>query len=176
MFIPSSWNKCTAKCWILAVCDRKSPGVNPWVLITELHVPVLGTSHRQSHVYRVCGHCDKTLDAKAYKEHRKRYFHDGTWMRTDFVNTSFGVHSLKHHDTEISEPVQSTSSQFEYVPASKHTISVFQEHQLDKSEKRIPCLVSFTPWAIDYFALYLPQNEQYHHHGTENILRPVCAC
>ena len=44
---------------------------------------------------------------------------------------ALGVHSLKHHNTEISEAVQSTSSKFEFVPASKYTIGVFQEYQLD---------------------------------------------
>ena len=38
-------------------------------------------------MFKVCGHCDKTLGAKAYKEHRRRYFHDGSWMRTEFVDT-----------------------------------------------------------------------------------------
>ena len=38
-------------------------------------------------MFRVCGHCDKTLGAKAYKEHRRHYFHDGRWMRAEFVTT-----------------------------------------------------------------------------------------
>ena len=42
---------------------------------------------------------------------------------------ALGFHSLKHLDTELSE-VQSTSSKFEFVPASKYTMGVFQEHQL----------------------------------------------
>jgi len=42
---------------------------------------------------------------------------------------ALGFHSLKHLDTELSE-VQSTSSKFEFVPASNYTMGEFQEHQL----------------------------------------------
>ena len=38
-------------------------------------------------MFRVCGHCDKTLGAKAYKEHKRHFFHDGCWMRAELVST-----------------------------------------------------------------------------------------
>ena len=33
-----------------------------------------------STVYRVCGHCCQQLSEKAFKEHKKLYFHDGVWL------------------------------------------------------------------------------------------------
>ena len=77
------------------------------VPVPKLHVPVPDTSHtRQSSLFRVCIHCDKTLGAKAYKQHRRRYFHDGTWMRTNFVNT---YKERSPRSSDKSSPISITS-------------------------------------------------------------------
>ena len=57
-------------------------------------------------MFRVCGHCDKTLGAKAYKEHIRCYFHDGSWMRTEFVDT-YKEHSSASSDE--SSPISTMS-------------------------------------------------------------------
>ena len=30
---------------------------------------------------RICGHCDKYLNHKSYKEHRRLHFSEGKWLR-----------------------------------------------------------------------------------------------
>ena len=32
--------------------------------------------------YARCGHCDKLLSSKAIKEHKRLYFHDGVWLKS----------------------------------------------------------------------------------------------
>lgn len=32
-------------------------------------------------MYRVCGHCDKRVSEKTYKEHCRLYFHDQRWVK-----------------------------------------------------------------------------------------------
>ncbi len=31
--------------------------------------------------YQECGHCEKKVSLKTYKEHRRLYFHDGRWIK-----------------------------------------------------------------------------------------------
>ena len=37
--------------------------------------------------YRVCGHCDRSLGEKTYKEHKRNYFHDGEWITSEDLAT-----------------------------------------------------------------------------------------
>lgn len=32
-------------------------------------------------MYRVCGHCDKRVSEKTYKEHRRLFFNDHQWVK-----------------------------------------------------------------------------------------------
>jgi hypothetical protein len=32
-------------------------------------------------LYRVCGHCNKLVSEKTYKEHRRLFFHDQGWIK-----------------------------------------------------------------------------------------------
>lgn len=32
-------------------------------------------------LYRVCGHCEKLVSEKTFKEHRRLFFHDHTWIK-----------------------------------------------------------------------------------------------
>ena len=42
--------------------------------------------HCSSSAYFLCEHCDKHLGEKAYKKHRRRYFHGGEWLKVHDIN------------------------------------------------------------------------------------------
>ena len=81
---------------------------------------------------------------------------------------ALGVHSLKHHNTEISEAVQSTSSKFEFVPASKYTIGVFQEYQLDILKNVYGVLYSSLSERLESDDIILPRT--YHRMNNVTIM------
>ena len=81
---------------------------------------------------------------------------------------ALGVHSLKHHNTEISEAVQSTSSKFEFVPASKYTIGVFQEYQLDILKNVYGILYSSLSERLESDDIILPRT--YHRMNNVTIM------
>ena len=35
----------------------------------------------RNQIYRRCGHCEKTISEKTYKEHHRLFFHDGEWLK-----------------------------------------------------------------------------------------------
>ena len=50
--------------------------------------------------------------------------------------------ACKHLDTQLSEVIHCTSSQFQYIPASKHTIGVLQAHEISTLRKVYSSLYS----------------------------------
>lgn len=31
--------------------------------------------------YRVCGHCDKLIGPRTYRDHKRLFFHEGVWLK-----------------------------------------------------------------------------------------------
>ena len=64
---------------------------------------------------RVCGHCDKTLSDKAYKEHRRLYFDKGEWMRSDHQD----VESRASSPICVSDPMCSVPVDLSPLPSDQ---------------------------------------------------------
>ena len=66
----------------------------------------------RSAIYRRCGHCEKLVSEKTYKEHHRLYFHEGQWITvdgTDYVTSS--RESSPFSDTvRLEDPVDLKSS------------------------------------------------------------------
>ena len=54
-------------------------------------------------MYRVCGHCDKRVSEKTYKEHCRLFLHDQQWVKD-------GQFSRASSPICVSDPPDSTSS------------------------------------------------------------------
>ena len=58
--------------------------------------------------YRACGHCDKYLSDKAYKEHYRLYFQQGRWLRADDLHL---CESSQSSPLSVSDPNSDVESQ-----------------------------------------------------------------
>lgn len=52
---------------------------------------------------RVCGHCDKNLSIKAFKEHKRLYYHEDHWIRAQSSSSSSPL-SLSNPPSDDSDP------------------------------------------------------------------------
>lgn len=94
---------------------------------------------------RRCGHCDKPLGHKAFKEHKRLYFHDGKWVKLESVVTEDGGESPPMSPLILSDPssVEEPEAIFGVDPESPDYSSMEDNSDDELSVNRGTCTRSF---------------------------------
>ena len=60
-------------------------------------------------MYRICGHCEKRVSEKTFKEHRRLFFHDQKWIKETVPQEVYGLESRASSPLCVSDPMSDVS-------------------------------------------------------------------